>query len=173
MFQESHHRIRSMSLIHEKLYQSENLAVIDLGDYIRTLTRHLFRSFGAPSGRVRLVFDLASVEVGIDTAVPCGLIVTELVSNVLKYAFPEGQEGTVRIRLAPCDQDRYCLVISDDGIGFPEEIDYHATDSLGLQLVIMLVDQLEGKIELDRREGTSFAITFEELKYRGRLEVQT
>ena len=105
----------------------------------------------------------------IDTALPCGLIVNELVSNALKYAFTDQREGILRIALKRCGPESYRLEISDNGGGFPKGLDYRATDSLGLQLVMTFVEQLEGTIEMEQGEGTRFLITFDELKYKERL----
>jgi two-component sensor histidine kinase len=160
VFQESQHRVRSMALIHEKLYQSENLAQIDFGEYIRSLVTSLSRSYSARAGDITLDIRADDVPLGIDTAVPCGLILNELVSNALKYAFPDGRAGQVRVELTADDDRRVTLTVGDDGVGFPEGLDFRGTTSLGLQLVNTLVDQLEGSIELNNGRGTEFKITF-------------
>jgi len=158
MFKESRDRIRAMSLIHEKLYQSKDLARIDFAEYMRHLTRHLFRSYGVNSRAVGLKINVDKVLLDIDTAIPCGLIVNELVSNSLKYAFPPGVEGEICISLHPENDGRLVLMVSDNGAGLPPDFDLHKTDSLGLQLVNTLTDQLEGTIALDRSGGTAFKI---------------
>ena len=108
------------------------------------------------------------VFLGIDTAVPCGLILNELVSNSLKHAFPGGREGEIRIELRLDDDKKFTLMVSDNGVGIPKDLDFRNTESLGLQLVDTLVNQLEGTIELDRSGGTAFKTTFTELKYEGK-----
>ena len=165
MFKESQNRVRSMALIHEKLYQSENLARIDFAEYVRDLTNYLFRMYGASSYGIKLEINADDVSLDIDMAIPCGLIVNELVSNSLKYAFPieprqSESKGTIRIGLNSDNNGKLTLIVSDNGIGLPEGLDYRKTGSLGLQLVNTLANQLEGDMELDRNGGTTFKITF-------------
>ena len=171
MFKESQNRVRSMALIHEKLYQSEDLARIDFAEYIRDLAHYLLRMYGVGTHNVRLEINVEDASLGIDTAIPCGLIVNELVSNSLKYAFPIGggafdgrsePEGEIRIDLRSDNGGNLMLTVSDSGVGFPDNLDFRETESLGLQLVNTLTEQLEGSIELDRTGGTKFKITFEE-----------
>ncbi len=164
MFKESRNRIRSMTLIHEKLYRSKDLANIDVSEYIQNLSSNLFRSYSA--GRVNLRTQVDDILLGIDTAIPCGLIINELVSNSLKHAFPE-KHGDIFVNLHR-DNGKFTLVVSDNGVGFPETVDFRNTDSLGLQLVCTLTDQLDGVIELNRTGGTEFKITFGEIKYKER-----
>jgi PAS domain S-box-containing protein len=156
-FRDSQNRIRSMALIHEQLYGSHDLAGIDFGTYVQDLATDLFRSYQADSRRIRLDVETDKVSLGIDRAVPCGLILNELVSNALKHAFPDGRQGRVRIVLRAND-GQMMLLVKDDGIGFPEGLDYQSTPSLGLQLVNSLVSQLDGTVELSEKGGTSFRI---------------
>jgi two-component sensor histidine kinase len=109
---------------------------------------------------VELKTDVKDMFLDVQVGVPCGLIVNELVSNTLKHAFPEGRSGEVRVSLSPGDDDLYTLIVKDNGKGFPKNLDFRKTKSLGMQLVTMLVDQLEGTIELKRDEGTEFIISF-------------
>jgi len=160
IFQESQDRIRSMALIHDRLYHSENLANIDFKDYIRNLASNLFHTYKASAGKIELKIDVEDVSLGIDTAIPCGLIINELVSNSLKHAFPDGREGEIKIILSSTDENEVELIVSDDGVGIPEELDFRNTASLGLQLVVALVEQLQGEIELNRAKGTEFRIKF-------------
>jgi PAS domain S-box-containing protein len=164
MFKESRNRIRSMTLIHEKLYRSKDLANIDVAEYIQNLSSNLFRSYSA--GRVNLRTQVDDILLGVDTAIPCGLIINELVSNSLKHAFPEKQ-GEILVNLHR-DNGKFTLIVRDNGVGLPEHVDFRNTDSLGLQLVCTLTDQLEGEIELNRAGGTEFKITFGEIKYKER-----
>lgn len=162
MFKESQNRIRSMAFIHEKLYMSKDLERIDFAEYINDLTGNLLRSYGVNSKAIKLKINVSDVLLSIDTAVPCGLIINELVSNSLKYAFPAGREGEVRIDFHSDDNDdRFILIISDDGIGFPEDLDFQNTKSLGLKLVNTLArQQLKGTMDLNRNGGTEFKIVF-------------
>ncbi|MFP3975500.1 MAG: sensor histidine kinase, partial [Dehalococcoidia bacterium] len=160
MFRESQNRIQSMSLVHQKLYQSDNLATIDFGGFVSTLANTLLRSYGVDVDKVTMKIESDDVWLGIDSAIPCGLIINELVSNSLKYAFSEGQAGEISIGLHSSNGNELELVASDNGVGIPEGLDFKNTDSLGLQLVMTLVRQLRGDIELDRTEGTKFRIRF-------------
>jgi PAS domain S-box-containing protein len=169
MFKESQHRIRSMALVHEKLYQSKDLSRIDFGQYIQNLVVYLIDSYQVDSGRVRMKVDVRDAALDINTAIPCGLIVNELVTNALKYAFPGGRKGEVRVSLHPGADGRFTLTVGDNGVGWPRGADFRKTDTLGMQLVTMLVDQLDGAIELTSKPGTVFRISFRELKYKPRI----
>jgi two-component sensor histidine kinase len=122
----------------------------------------LFRTYET-TGKIALKIDVEDVSLSINSAIPCGLILNELISNSLKHAFPGGREGEIKITLRYIE-DKIELVVSDDGISIPEDLDIQNSESLGLQLVIALVKQLEGIIELDRSGGTTFKITFAKLK---------
>ncbi len=160
IFKDSQHRVRSMALIHEKLYQSDNLARIDFGDYIQNLATYLFHSYRSGNGGITLNIQTDDVFLGIDEAVPCGLILNELISNSLKHAFPNGNTGEIKIELTVHDDRQLTLGVGDNGVGLPPEFDIEDTDSLGLQLVDTLVDQLDGAIELNGRQGAEFSIKF-------------
>jgi PAS domain S-box-containing protein len=171
MFEESQNRILSMALIHEKLYRSQDLARIDLAEYIQTLAGDLVRSYRARSGPVKLNVHAAGVFLSIDKAVPCGLIVNELVSNALKHAFPSNgnspTNGTdidneIRIDLSADAENRVTLLVGDNGVGFPQDLDVQTMDSLGLRLVHTLVSQLEGTLELQSDKGAKFRLAFSE-----------
>ena len=163
VFKESQNRIKSMALIHKKLYQSKDLARIDFAEYVRSLIADLFRSYKADYDLITLKTNIDDVFLGIDTAIPCGLIINELVSNSLKYAFKGGQ-GEIRIDLHSEKEGKFTLIVSDSGVGFPKDLDFRNTESLGLQLACTLVDQLQGTIGLDRTGGTKFKIAFTEPK---------
>lgn len=160
IFKESQNRVKSMALIHEKLYESKDLSRIDFAEYIRSLTASLFRSYGVSPGAITLKINGDDVLLGIDTAIPCALIINELISNSLKHAFPARKEGKIRITLRSDNDDKFTLIISDNGVGFSKDLDFRNTETLGLQLVMTLVQQLKGTIELDRSSGTEFKITF-------------
>jgi PAS domain S-box-containing protein len=161
VFKDCQNRIISMSLIHEKLYRSKELTKIDLNDYIRDLVSRLFQSYNACESTIALNIDVENVSLGIDLATPCGLIINELVNNSLKHAFPYGREGEIKVALKQTDENTFELLVSDNGVGIPEDLDFRKTESLGLRLVTILVeDQLEGEISLDRSKGTEFQIKF-------------
>ena len=162
LFEESQNRVRAMALIHEILYENSNLARIELGEYVSKLATSLIRMYGTDSGRVDLNIKASGVTLEIDDTMPCGLVINELLSNSLKYAFPDGKNGEIRIEASREGAGPLVLRVSDDGIGIPEEIDYRNTETMGMRLVTGLVEsQLGGRVSLDRTHGTCFTITFE------------
>lgn len=169
IFSESQNRIRTMALIHEKLYRSHDISVIEFYDYVKNLVYSLYSTYGVKMDRVMPVIDFRSIYLDIDTSIPCGLIINEVVSNSLKYAFPADKQGTIYINLAELESGNYVLKISDNGIGIPENIDIENTQTLGLKLVKILSDQLSGNFELKRENGTSFTISFKKLNYLNRM----
>lgn len=160
VLQDSQNRISSIALVHEKLYRSEDLANIDFGQYIPDLINHLFDTYKVKRNAVTLRTKVDKILLEIDTAIPCGLIVNELVSNSLKYAFPKNHKGKIQIEFYANNDETLTLIVRDNGIGIPEKLDIETTSSLGLTLVQGLVDQLEGTLELNRSQGTEFRITF-------------
>jgi PAS domain S-box-containing protein len=163
MFRESQRRIRSMALIHERLYQSSDLSHIEFSQYLRNLAIHLFHSYQADSRRIQLRIEAERILLNINTAIPCGLIVNELISNALKHGFPDGRKGELEIRFHKVAQDGFLLRIRDNGVGIPQALDIHKTDTLGMQIVNTLVGQIDGRLELDRRHGTAFELRFSEV----------
>ncbi|MDI6886384.1 MAG: histidine kinase dimerization/phosphoacceptor domain -containing protein [archaeon] len=164
MFRDSQNRIKSMALIHDKLYKFKDLGKIDIAEYIRELATDLFHSYGVKPDGIKLRINVHEVLLGVDTAIPIGLIINELVSNSLKHAFPDGKKGTIRVELLrSVNENSFTLIVGDNGLGFPKDLDFRNTGTLGLQLVITLVEQLKGTIELDRSRGTEFKITFSEV----------
>ena len=178
-FRESQNRIASIAMIHEELHEGENMDTLDFADYLRKLTADLLSSYRVGNDGIRLKLDLEQVYLSMDVAIPLGIIVNELVSNSLKYAFPAGSKGEIHINFckieiftARCNVStpyseclnkndfRYMLVIADNGKGIPKEIDFINTESLGLQLVNILVEQIDGCIELKRNKGTKYIIQF-------------
>ena len=155
---ETQNRVRAMSLVHEKLYRSESLSQIDFADYTRFLATQLFSFFGMDTRRVHLDLAIRSIMVDINTAVPLGLIMNELVSNALKHAFPGERQGTISITGGD-EHDLITLVVRDNGVGFPPDFDWKNTTSLGMRLVNSLIDQVDGTITLDRGAGTAFTIS--------------
>lgn len=159
-FDESQRRVQSMALIHEQLYETPDLADINFPDYIRQLAGRLFRSYRVSSNRVELHTDIADVHLGIDTAVPCGLILNELISNSLKHAFPGDREGRILVRVEKLPDGSLRMVVADDGVGLPSDIGFWSTKTLGIRLVRSLVRQLDGEIELGGPPGAEFRIRF-------------
>ncbi|WP_340817792.1 histidine kinase dimerization/phosphoacceptor domain -containing protein [Methanolobus sp. WCC4] len=166
-FRKSQDRARSMAIAHEKMYQSSDLENIELRSYVETLTGYLLNNYGCDPENIKIDIKIKNLTQGIDTAIPLGLIITEIVSNSFKHAFRD-HSGKITIDILPDENDDHLLMIRDDGIGFPEDIDPLNTDSLGMQLVVSLVEQLEGSIELIRDNGTEFRIKFKELSYKRR-----
>ena len=165
LFMETRYRVRSMALIHEKLYQSHDLSRIDFADYLKTLTSGLAGSFAGASSAVRISVDVEQIMLAVDSAVPCGLIVNELVTNCFKYAFAGGRAGEIRIRMERAEATQFRLSVADDGVGFPKGVNFRETESLGMQLITTLTEQLDGSIELINGTGTRFEITFPELTH--------
>ena len=168
LFRESQARIRSMALIHEKLYQSSDLSRIDFGEYVQNLAAYLLRSYNGRGNTVKLNVDVGDIQLGIDKAVPCGLIINELVSNALKHAFPEGafpegHHGTIDIAMRR-EGKEYTLFVGDDGVGMPRQAEAENTGSIGLQLVDTLIEQIEGSISRGEERGTQFTIKFTDRK---------
>lgn len=156
LFRESQHRVRSMALVHERLYRSPDLERVDFKDYIETLAKYLFRSYEANSDRIRLEVEVHGVRLPSDAAVPCGLLVNELISNCLKHAFQGRQKGVIRVELVPIAQAKALLSVSDDGVGLPSKV----AETFGMQLIAALVDQLHGNLEFIRQDGTNVRIIF-------------
>lgn len=159
---EIRNRINSIAFIHEKLYQVKNYSNISFPAYLKTLTDNLILSYAVNSDNIRFVMDVEDAFVSLDLAVPCGLIVNELVSNCLKHAFPPDEKGEIYIKFSSNGKGRYTLIAGNRGsrITFPENLDFRQAKTLGLQLVCTLTSQLRGEISLSRLEGTEFCITF-------------
>ncbi|WP_440953869.1 sensor histidine kinase [Methanosarcina sp. Mfa9] len=184
-FRESQNRITSMALIHEELYKKDAIDKLDFAGYLHKLTAELFSSYSLGNDRIKLTLDLEQAHLGMNTAIPLGIIVNELISNALKHAFPDEKEGEVHINFHRVENyeknhkipgnpgtkkdcrnkkgSSFLLIIGDDGQGLPERINFENTDSFGLQLVSTLVDQIGGRIEIKRGNGTEFEIQFKEI----------
>ena len=153
-------RVEAIALIHEKLYQSKDYARVPFSDYAASLARHIFYATGVSSANIRLAVDMENIALPVDQAIPCGLILNELITNALKHAFPGDRDGAVRVELrktSPCDM---LLAVSDDGVGLERELDPGTSSTLGMQLVTTLVEQLDGQLRVVRGNGTSFQISF-------------
>ncbi len=159
ILKESQNRIKSMAFIHESLYQTTDFSKINFSEYITSLSKNLVHSYGVFDNLIDLKLSVGDVSLNLDLSIPCGLIINELVSNSLKYAFSDKQEGTIKIELFE-KNDNVNLIVQDNGLGLPNEINYKNTDSLGLQLVMTLVEQIDGIIELDNKKGAKYTIIF-------------
>ncbi len=155
-FEETKARIQAMGQVHQRLYQSERLSAIDVGAYLKDLIHSISTSYQTPG--VSTVLDLDPIPVGLDQAIPCGLIVNELLSNCYKYAFRGRGSGRVTVSCRRVDATRMALSVSDDGVGLSEDVDFSGLKSMGLSLVAMLTDQLDGTLSIDRHNGTTFRI---------------
>ncbi len=158
-FEESRYRIQAMAILHEILYESSSLAEIVFADYIRRLVEHLVRSYGAAS-RIRTEVRLEPLQCHRDVALPCGLIVNELLSNAFKYAFPGGTKGGIRVVLRRDSKGKVHLMVRDNGVGLPAGLDWKTSTTLGLRLVRTLARQIDADVKTSGREGTFFSITF-------------
>ncbi len=167
VLKESQGRVKSMAIIHEKLYQSSSLNYINFKEYLEKLILDIFYSYGITTSEIESVLNIEDIHLNIDTAIPLGLIINELVTNSVKYAFPKCK-GKITLKLVS-NQDLIELTITDNGIGIPKDVDLENSKTLGLQLVQNLVNQLEGKLELNVNHGTEYKIRFKELKYKERI----
>ena len=158
-FKESQSQIRSIALVHEKLYQSTDLSKIDFAEYIQLLSSYLFYTYNINSRLIRLKIRARNVYLPVDKAIPCALIINELITNSVKHAFLHGNKGIISIELYIKD-NRYILQFSDNGTGLPEELDINNVNTIGLDLIINLVEQIDGFLELEKHKGTSYKITF-------------
>jgi PAS domain S-box-containing protein len=158
---ESQNRVKAMALVHEKLHQSTDISKINLDDYINFLANSLFRFYGMTGKGLKLTTDIQDIYLDINTTIPLGLITNELVSNSLKYAFPDGRKGGISIAIKR-ENHVLTVVFKDNGVGMPPDLDWRNAKSLGLRLVISLVEQLQGTIELHRAAGTTFTMVLQE-----------
>ncbi|OGC10416.1 hypothetical protein A2V82_09105 [candidate division KSB1 bacterium RBG_16_48_16] len=168
IFKASQHRVKTMALVHEKLYQTKNFTQIDFKDYLESLSNYLMSSYSTVAEKVQLQMDIQNISLDINTAIPCGMIVNELISNALEHAFHNGSCGQIKVSFSRSndpdgtkqEQARCVLTIEDDGCGLSQDFDINKISSLGLQLVTTLTEQLSGKMEIVSEKGTQFKITF-------------
>jgi two-component sensor histidine kinase len=160
--QECQMRVQAIALIHEKLYQSRDYSRVPFSQYARGLAANVFNATGVSSGAVKLEVEVGEVALAVDKAIPCGLILNELITNALKHAFPQDSRGTVRVEVDQMAAGRVRLAVKDDGVGLPADLDIRQSDTLGMQLVCTLAEQLAAKLEVSRtRAGTSFEVVFQ------------
>jgi len=164
MVKNSQSRVRSIALIHEKLYRSQDLSRINFSEYVQSLAVHLFQFNQINSNLIKLKMNLENVFLDIQTAVPCGLILNELITNSLKHAFPEGRGGEIIVELHPLEEHTFQMVVKDNGVGIPKDLDINYTTTLGFQIAAMLVKQIEGLMEVQKEGGTTIKIVFRELR---------
>jgi two-component sensor histidine kinase/FixJ family two-component response regulator len=169
MFDDSQNRIYSMALVHEQLYSHHDLDKLDFGEYLKNLVARSADIYNTECQNIRFALEAESILLNIETANPCGLIVNELIANAIKHAFINDSKGLISISLQRLDKDRLKLIVRDNGRGFPPDFDLKNTSSLGLQLVLTLVEQLEGKIEINNDRGSEIKIQFAELNYQRRF----
>jgi Signal transduction histidine kinase len=160
LFNDSLNRIRSMALIHERLYQSKSFSKINASDYIKDITNYLYRAYKAALKDVKISVKVDNINISIENAIPLGLIINEVVSNSFKFAFKGKEKGLVEVILAKDVKYEYTLLLKDNGIGLPQAVDFRKPKSLGLQLVNNLVEQLDGSIILDKSNGTQYTVRF-------------
>jgi two-component sensor histidine kinase len=160
LFDETLDRVRSMASIHQMLYHSTDMARVDFSRYINTLADQLFSSYSTTAERIELKIEAEPVSLGINLGIPCGLLINELMTNSLKHAFPGGRAGTITVSVSEMQDHSIRLSVSDDGIGLPPDLDVENAETLGLQLVMTLVGQLNGTLEVRRERGTEFVVLF-------------
>jgi two-component sensor histidine kinase/FixJ family two-component response regulator len=160
LFRESQERIKAMALVHERLYKSKDFASVDFGEYVEHLTRHLAVSYVEDPDRLSVTVDTANFSLDIEEAIPCGLIINELISNALKHAFPGGRKGEIAVSCHADGEGVITIEVRDTGVGLPSGLDLMNTETLGLQIVAMLTRQLRGSIEVKNDNGASFMVTF-------------
>jgi two-component system sensor kinase len=167
LYRESQNRILSIALIHENLYQSEDLTNINFASYVKNLIDDLFHSYGVDPDKIQITMEIKDVIMSIETAIPGGLIINELISNTLKHAFPRGK-GNIYLELTVKDNGKYKLTLHDNGEPFPDNFKLDDSKTLGMNLISNLVNQLDGEMTLDKT-NKEFKIEFEELKYKERI----
>jgi two-component sensor histidine kinase len=160
MLEENQHRIQSMALLHEILYRSDDLASLDFSTYLRRMVDQLFRSYAIDQRQIRIHPELDPVELELDDALPCGLLISEVITNSLKHAFPQGRVGEIRILLRRPSPATVSLAVSDNGAGLPDNLDWTTTRSLGLRLVRALALQLRGSLDIHSGGGAHVELLF-------------
>jgi two-component sensor histidine kinase len=167
VFHESQNRVKSMSMIHEQLYQTDNLSKIDFKIYINGLLKNLFQLYSSSLKEIKWEVDVNDVKLNIETSIPCGLIINELISNSLKHAFKERDSGKITVKMDKYN-DLITLIVADNGVGIPNNFQIEKVSTLGLNLVTNLVKQIEGEMIIKKENGTSFTIEFKEINYMNR-----
>jgi PAS domain S-box-containing protein len=161
LLKECQNRIQSMALVHEELYRAKNFASLDFAEYIKNLVNSLSQSYMVHEGKISFAINAQNIALEIDQAIPCGMIINELVSNAIKHAFSDGRSGTISVEVMECGDQQILLAVEDNGVGLPSTLDHRSTDTLGLQLVCLLTEQLHGKINAVQDNGTRFEVVFQ------------
>jgi PAS domain S-box-containing protein len=168
IFESSQTRVKTMAIIYEELYSTQDFTHINLAEYIQNLTKELLTTYITNPRRIKLTVDVKEFKMELETAIPLGLLINEIVSNSLSYAFPDDRNGEIIVKLQKTD-DKFVLNVRDNGVGIQEDIDFKKADTLGFQLINNLVNQLDGEIKLNTSKGTAFTVKFSELKYKKRF----
>jgi len=158
LLQESQNRVRSIALVHDKLHHSSSHVSIDFAEYIRTMAPQLVRSYG--KGGITISLNIEPVQLGIDAAIPCGLLLNELLSNAVRHAFPEGRNGTISIQLLRTHDHKVMLRVTDDGVGLPAGLDWRHAATMGMMLIVGLSQQLSGTLDVTTAKGSAFTVMF-------------
>jgi two-component sensor histidine kinase len=153
--------VRAIATVHQRLYQSGDVTSVDAGDYLGALVAELRRTYEASNVALSAAVEAPAIRLGTDAAIPCGLIVNELVTNAIKHAFPDSRRGAVRVLVRRTEKSGLLLTVVDDGVGFPAALDFRQTPTLGLKLVCMLAGQLKGDLQCLPGPGTKFALRFD------------
>jgi two-component sensor histidine kinase len=153
-------RVQAIALIHERLYQSKDYSRVPLSEYVRSLAASVFNASGIAQGEIKLEFAIGDLSLTVDKAIPCGLLLNELITNALKHAFCDGRSGVVRVELERLDEALVRLAVVDDGMGLPGSFQGADSRSLGMQLVSTLAEQLDGELRIERQGGTRFELRF-------------
>ncbi len=160
IFRESQNRAKSIALIHEKLYKSEDLKHINFTEYLQNLSNDLYNTYTTDKNLVKLVLDVDDIIFNVEISIPLGLILNELLTNSLKHAFPDGRRGEIKVELHLKEDGRYCLSVEDNGVGLPKDLNLQKTGTLGMQIINSLTEQINGEIILESNMGTKFTIFF-------------
>jgi two-component sensor histidine kinase len=170
ILKETESRIHSMAIVHSKLYMTKDYEKINFYDYVKNLTDNFWNTYGFKLKNISIKINISDFFLNIDTAIPCGLIINELVLNSIKYAFPDNRSGEITIGLSHHNHERLTLNVRDNGVGLPENMKIQESDTLGIQLVTLLSKQMNGQVEIksEKDKGTEFIITFEEAMYKAR-----
>lgn len=163
LFKQSQNRINSMSMIHEMLYNSDNLANVEYSRYVHQLATNLISSFKGEVNNIELSLDIPKIFLNLDTAIPLGLLINEIITNSLKYGIPQHSSGTIHIKIEEHSDTDFTLYIGDNGVGFSKEINSKTSNSLGLSLIDSLTSQLKGSLEKLKGKGTNYKINFKKI----------
>ena len=169
IIKETQNRIMAMSFAHQKLYQSKNFSDVDFREYLEKIVHQIIHIFATESKNVNITMNSESVKLGIETAIPCGMLVNEVITNSIKHAFPNDEKGEIKIGFKKADGDYYRLTISDNGIGMSDKINIAEAKTLGLQLIETLAKQIDAKLELHRNNGMEYCVTFKPVRYKKRV----